>query len=294
LKLTGAYRHDDLDRLCTEIVDLNGGGDKDVEIDLSDLAGLEPAALAILLSTFGSLGPAAMDTFVPPRNADGLGLLQPESLCELLDGRVGDWHRHDISGQIVGVEVFHDRDGAERALQEIAAQLEELDSLSPTWVPSMHALAYELCDNVLRHSQASGGTIVFDIDRRLQRVVLALADRGIGIRTSLTRNPELVIDSDLTAIRSAIGAQVTGEPARGAGMGLFRADRVVDDHGGRLLIRSGTGSLELAPQSREGTTRTHLPGTLVVVTLDTERLLDYGRVECGLAGPAGLASWTGD
>lgn len=294
MKLTGAYGHDDLDRLCAEIVDLDGGDGDDTEIDLRELSGLEPAALAVLMSTFGSLGATATDTFMPPRNADGLGLLQPESLRELLDGRAGRWHRHDTSGRIIGVEVFHDQDGADRALREIAAQLDAFDSLSPTWVPSMHAIAYELCDNVLRHSQAGGGTIVFEIDRGLRRVVLALADGGVGIRTSLARNPELVIDSDLMAIRSAVGAQVTGEPARGAGMGLFRADRVVDDHGGALLIRSGKGSLELTPQSREGTTRTHLPGTLVVVTLDTGRPLDYGRVERGLAEPTGVASWTGD
>ncbi|MBS1676726.1 MAG: sensor histidine kinase [Actinobacteria bacterium] len=289
MRLSGAYGQGDLDALCAEIEAIRGGG-RPPTIDLGELSGLEPAALAVLMATFGSLDAGALNRFTPPANVDGLAVLQPQPLRQLLAARHGRWHRHEDGDPLTGIEVFRNLDGVYRTLKAIAAALREIDSLPPVWMRSMHALAFELTNNVLRHSDAPCGAVVIEIDESRDRVLFAIADGGVGIRAGLARNPELAVTDDLAAIRTAISAQTTGEPGRGAGMGLFMADRVLDDHRGSLLIRSGTGFWELTPQAESAGELGFLPGTLVVATLDTGRPLDYGQIEEELEDPRGLIS----
>ncbi|HEX8753328.1 MAG TPA: ATP-binding protein, partial [Solirubrobacterales bacterium] len=292
LKLRGAYTQTNLDTLCQELGRMregNGG-----HLDLSDLAALEPAALAVLLAALGPPREGALDGFVPPAETAGPACLQTEILRGLLQGDVGHWHQHPGGKTITGSEVFTDHDGIYRALKETAGRLGAIDPLPPIWMAAMHALGFELTNNVLRHSEASCGVVVVEIDPASGQLVLAIADSGVGIRRSLARNPDLVETGDLAAIRSAMAPQATGEPGRGAGMGLFLARKLVRDNGGTLLIRSGTASRELTPEPMDTSDRPGLQGTLVVASLKTNSPLDYGRIEQELLGPDGVSEAADD
>jgi anti-sigma regulatory factor (Ser/Thr protein kinase) len=293
LKLGGAYTQTNLDALCAAIEKLrHGDGFNGGRLDLEDLTTLEPAALAILLAALGPVEEDIFDGFVPPQDDASPACLQANVLRDLLRGETGHWHQHPEGETITGSEVFVDQDGIYRALKEIAARLDSIHSRPPVWMAALHALAFELANNVLRHAQASCGVAVVEIDPADDQLVLAIADSGIGIQRSLARNPDLIEAGDLAAIRSAMNAHATGEPARGAGMGLYLARNLVRDNGGGLLIRSGTASRELGPTVADSADLPSLQGTLVVATLGTNSPLDYGRIDQELLGPQGVTDFS--
>ena len=96
------------------------------------------------------------------------------------------------------------------------------------------------------------------------RLELAVADAGIGIRQSLRKNPKFVhIPNDRIAIRQALKERVSrfSSPLRGSG--LYQALSELDTKGRSLLIRSGSGCIEVTGQGRRrSSTRSRLVGVL--------------------------------
>jgi hypothetical protein len=133
----------------------------------------------------------------------------------------------------------------------------------------------ELALNAAQHAHSrigAYGLIQYYEFAEGRRFVCAVADGGIGIRSSLERNPDLVgrVPYDLSAIELALeqGISGTGSPTRG--MGLFFVADAMRKPGRHLIIHSGVAMLEIKDGSlRSWANRTLFPGTLACAFIPT-------------------------
>jgi len=281
--------HPNLATLCSRLEQARAaGGLGDSQLDLRDLGQWEPTTLAVLLASLLEAGDGKSE--IPSVQVEDVACLQPQTLRRLFEQGASHWEQEEGSGAIIGTTVFADQESIYTMLQEVASYAQPHLDLSSTWVASAHALGYELTTNVIRHSGAKRGIGIATVDPSRSRLSLAIADSGMGIRASLAQNPKFAMTEDLEAIIAAMGAAATGEPGKGAGMGLYLAHRVLRDNGGTFLVRSGTAHREV-----RGETEAHsdglaqLPGTLVSADIRTDRVLDYGRVDRELRAPQGIS-----
>lgn len=290
LKAGSADPHPNLASLCSKLEQARAaGGLGEVGLDLRDLRRWEPTTLAVLLASISDLGDDHLE--IPPVRAEGVTYLHPQILKGLMRDGISHWQEGAAgNGTMIGSAVFEDQESIYNMLQEVAGHLPLGLNLSPTWVASAHALGYELATNVIRHSGTRRGVGVVSVEPSRARLNLAIADTGVGIRASLAQNPKFATAEDLEAIIAAMGAAATGEPGKGAGMGLYLAHHVLQDNGGTFLVRSGTAYHELGEET-EGYSNglAHLQGTLVFADIRMDRSLDYGRVDRELREPQGIS-----
>jgi hypothetical protein len=126
----------------------------------------------------------------------------------------------------------------------------------------------ELCNNVVDHSDGEGVVLAqVGSDRRGGRyVALAVADDGIGIRSSLARRfPEAARWRDADAIGQALDG--LSSRSSGGGVGLRSVTAVVRRYLGRLSMRSGADRVYISanrlPRTLAGAS---FPGTLVGIS----------------------------
>ncbi|GAD61993.1 sensor histidine kinase [Aquipseudomonas alcaligenes] len=112
----------------------------------------------------------------------------------------------------------------------------------------------EIMRNVVEHSEASQIGICAQYWPTQHKVEVAIIDRGVGLRTTLSRNPHLDVSSDKSAINYALMPAVSGRAFKGSrtrqrgpwansGFGLYMTSRICRN-GGNFFIASGdTGML---------------------------------------------------
>lgn len=282
LTLSGNFDHPDLDSLCAELQGLpKWPPGEPARVDLRRLQSMEPTTLAVLLASLRGLHRRQicnpLEDLEPPQGEDGVECLHPRALNDLLIEGSGHWQEVEgDSPAILGCESFTGIRGVDKVMAGLYRQLTIHTDWTSSSLKSLGGMIFELSENVIQHSQATGGVAVLRICPAEQRIALAIADSGIGIRESLVRNPEFSdIGDDLTAITKAVGARTTGEPGTGGGMGLFLARCLVRSNGGSFMVRSGEASRE---ESEALSDSGHLPclhGTLVSVEARTDLPFDY-------------------
>jgi hypothetical protein len=130
----------------------------------------------------------------------------------------------------------------------------------------------EILRNVVEHSQSDQLWFAAQHWPSKKKVELVVADEGIGIRKSLSRNPHLTISDDSAAIDLALQPGVSGVAFRGArqrrqgewansGYGLFMTSRLCAS-GGSFILCSGEGAL-LLEQEQETRTDLEFNGTIL-------------------------------
>jgi len=131
----------------------------------------------------------------------------------------------------------------------------------------------ELALNAAQHSESAIGSLGFiqfyETDHG-NRFVCCVADGGIGIRSSLERNPEIrqQIFYDWDAIEFAIKERVSGTGSPYRGIGLFGIAEDMRRAGRQLIIHSGIGMLMTTEEVERSSTRTGLfPGTLAFASI---------------------------
>lgn len=131
----------------------------------------------------------------------------------------------------------------------------------------------ELALNAAQHSESPVGAfccVQFSEYERGARFNCAVADGGIGVRESLTRNPahRQRVSYDWDALEYAVRERVsgTGDPQRG--IGLYGVSEDVRRPNCSLLLHSGIGSLEISEELEMQARRTRLfPGTLAFLSI---------------------------
>jgi len=141
--------------------------------------------------------------------------------------------------------------------------------------PIVSEVFAELAMNAVQHAESpigAYGFIQFYSFEYGKRFVCGVCDGGIGIRSSLERNPELrpKIRYDWDALELAVKERVsgTGDPRRGIGLYGIAEDMKAPDR--QLMIHSGLSTLELGVRATNRARRTRLfPGTLAYVSIPT-------------------------
>lgn len=268
LVLGGDLPEDELDSLCAEL-----DCARPAAVDLSRLGALEPATLAILISTLRGLqreGACSLADIVPCATPGSC--LGAEGLEQLVGSEGSRWQRQ--GSRLLGWQTFASGQAALAAAVSVGLGLRHHSGWSIQSSAAMAGLAFELGENVRQHSDCPEGALALQTDPEGDRVTMAIADAGIGIRASLERNPKYdELDDDLDAIEAAVRAGETGEPGTGGGMGLYLTRAMVRGNGGRVLVRSGEAGWEEREERRRRRELQPLRGTLIGIEARTDRPL---------------------
>lgn len=134
----------------------------------------------------------------------------------------------------------------------------------------------ELGINAVQHAEspidAHGMVQFYNNPQHGKQFSCVVADGGIGIRESLSKNPAIDPPSyDWTAIERALDENVsgTGSPSRGMGLfGIADATRKFPNRG--LIIHSGVGMLMLGADGPSQRTLVRFPGTLAAARISAQ------------------------
>jgi hypothetical protein len=163
----------------------------------------------------------------------------------------------------------------------------------PSQENTLLALEYclsEIMDNVLRHSRDQAGFFMYSLQRDDQRVAVAIADQGIGIKRSFLDTlyrPWSASD----AITLAMKKGVTYSP-EGAGNGLWTTTEIITKNTGRLTNTSGGGAIyynkslgRVETYDDAPTIDPDWPGTNLDFQLDFDNAVDFASLWGELPSP---------
>lgn len=170
--------------------------------------------------------------------------------------------------------------------EEIESQSERLAEIlsSETSGPLFETLSYsirEIIRNVSEHSQSNMVGICAQLKKN--HVEVAIVDRGIGIRTAISKNPHIDASTDKKALNFALMPAVSGTAFKGSrikkrghwansGFGLYMTNRICRN-GGNFFIASGdTGMLLTSKGEGKRYFPCNLHGTAVRLTIRTAKL----------------------
>jgi hypothetical protein len=154
-------------------------------------------------------------------------------------------------------------------------------------VPAVDTLTYslrEIVRNVIEHSKSPTYTISAQYWPSTQLAELAFSDDGCGIASSLRENPNLRIETDLTALKLAVLPGISSKAWRRAnrsdvwansGYGLFMTQRLCALGGQVTLLSGNNGIVVIDDEMQE--LETYVPGTIVVLRLNAGAISDLSR-----------------
>jgi len=130
----------------------------------------------------------------------------------------------------------------------------------------------EVCQNILEHSENTGfvGIQKYYFQKKEKNVVkIAVMDRGIGFKESLSERVSIAQDVD--AIEKALVHGLSRHRDEGRGHGLASVRRFVRKWNGKISIRSGKGKFSIIPDWAWGRERernlTQFPGAQINIML---------------------------
>ena len=142
----------------------------------------------------------------------------------------------------------------------------------------------EIMRNVLEHAEVDSFGICAQYWPTKGRAEVAIVDRGIGLRKSLSPNPHIDVSTDKHAVNYALMPAVSGKAFKGArkiakrgpwtnsGFGLYMTSRICRK-GGNFFISSGnTGMLLTSSKESKRYIDTNLTGTAVRLIIRTEHI----------------------
>lgn len=135
----------------------------------------------------------------------------------------------------------------------------------------------EMMRNIVEHSSSDMLAYCAQYWPRKQQVEVAILDKGVGVRETISRNPHLEINSDLDALTLALVPGVSGKVYDGvprnlydvwenSGFGLYLTSRLCGD-GGSFFICSGKAGLLLSDGQKK-TYSTNFDGTAVRLNIN--------------------------
>lgn len=287
VELRGSY---DLDRLERAIQDamplLEVDGPVRVRLDLSGAVFLGPTTVALLEAGI--------------RRIEEAGHLRPGGSIVLPKNRLTEryLHRMDFFRGLATVadppEDFERRSpvgfrpcqqfetekqfpGVSRALTDALVERCKVDEVAKA---AILICLNELTENVIHHADSDlGGFAACQTALKKKRFEVGIVDLGVGIRQSLSKNPEYAdIENDVDAIETALEPRVTATPDRNSGIGLSITKLLLRENEGQLIVRSGTGLVVGGAEARAETRPVELPGTIVAMRARTDQPLDIGKI----------------
>lgn len=208
--------------------------------------------------------------------------------------------QHEESGRFVALRTI--KTGGE--LAELLASIVTLLHLSsnPQDAKAVLYIISEMVRNVLEHSESQDGAVVaaqYYGGARTERryVSIGVADTGVGIRKTLSRNYTLASHGE--ALLKAIQPGVTGAvPGRygavdNAGQGLAMTRRMAGATNGYFALASGSALFRTSLAKRQPADRKliktigYYPGTVVCIEIELKEDSDFSSVLATARGAFG-------
>ena len=172
---------------------------------------------------------------------------------------------------------FHDEEEIPGIIERISEILENRGYRLRERVAICSVLS-EVCANAAEHGASSFGAyaavqaynhIVSGPRRQGEEVLVAIADGGVGVRQTLSRNPKYAehTTTDNDALRHALAMGVSGTGELGRGGGLALVAQISGRSGGSLSLRSGAGRITAYEDRKNSRNVPEFPGTFVRVSL---------------------------
>lgn len=286
VRLAGAYRIQWIDRLLRDLQSLIHLREPAVvAVDLSGLVAVSPSALALLVAVLKRCQEDQVfctgSTLTLPNSPPVRNYLMRMELVSLVvrDPNAPTVAHHPAVG-FRPCREFVDAAGSQAVGRDLTDALSERCTVSDLARAAIRICLDELAENVIHHAASPlGGFAAAQGWPRTQQFEIAIVDVGVGIRRSLTANPEWAdISDDVTAISTALEPRVTATPERNAGIGLYITRLLLRENGGTLVVRSGSGAVYSGVDERAEVTAVSFPGTLVALRARTDRPLDLGPI----------------
>lgn len=290
VKLSGLYKLERIEALIEELMPVMLlDRRRRVVFDFGGLVGVCPTALALLTAVATDAAArevfANSTQFIPPRSTAVRNyLIRMDFLRVLVGSKYEDLFREPfVRRDDVGFRPCSEFTTAEEAVETArsltAAVIETMDTETTAKLAVNIALG-ELTDNVLNHADTDmGGFAAAQAWTKKDKLEIGIVDLGIGIRASLTKNPEYAdTPDDVAAINTALQPHVSSTPERNSGIGLFVTRLLLRENGGLLLVRSGGGAVYAGVEEGSEIRDVAFPGTLVALQARTDRPLDINRV----------------
>lgn len=263
-----------VDRLCAG-VDLNV---RKPTLDLSNVSFVEPSGLVYLgmfLRHFNSLG--KFFNIVTPKTYAVTQYLNSQRF----------WERYNIStepdmqslqrhGRFTSLRDIIDIENDPWIADRVGCTVTEILRRNSVKV-NVHLVTevvIELVDNFSRHSGQQLAACAMQLYPNTGKLHFAIGDCGVGIRSSLSKNPRYEGLSSAThyeAATKALEDGVTGSSEGGTGFGTVRED--VLELGGTMFLCTGDGWVCIGADQKSvqsGTMRYDLPGVQVEVVIPLE------------------------
>lgn len=302
IRLSGAYRvNSRLDKLVEALSPLiTARRARRVHVDTTDLVNVGPTALALIaavLKDADSRGVIARgSSLTPPKAKPVRHYLQRMDLFKLVVGEEEYkgfpepfTRRRPVSFR--PVSEFTTADHAHEIARDLTDAVVATCDTDQVARAAIRICLEELAENVIHHADAPmGGFAAAQGWKKNSTIEIGIVDLGIGVRASLTKNPQYAdIADDVTAIETALRPRVSSTPDRNAGIGLFVTKRLLRGNGGVLVVRSGRGAVYSGVQDARDVRAVAFPGTLVALRARTDRPLNINAVyrELEDAHPAG-------
>ena len=281
--MSGVLTLGSLDPAFTAAAELEG---EPVVLDLRSVEFVEPAGLC---------GLAALLEFLIPRNGEvGLALsgrnvpayLERMDFFRVFGERVRtnvdvaalEERRRGNPGTLQELVNFHSEEEIPGIINRISEILENKEYRLRERAAICATLS-EICANAVEHGHSPFGAyaavqayqhiVSGGRSSRGEEVIVAIADGGVGVRDTLSRNPKYAehTASDNDALRHALKMGVSGTGEIGRGGGLAVVGQISTRAGGSLSLRSGAGRITYYGDRTNSRNVPPFPGTFVRVSL---------------------------
>jgi anti-sigma regulatory factor (Ser/Thr protein kinase) len=165
--------------------------------------------------------------------------------------------------------------------RDLVAAVEDHHDIDSSTKASLKTCVNEVIENVFYHAKSGVDALVaVQVYEKKNITELVIADTGRGIRAALSERPEYARQAtgDCAAIRLAIRKNVTTTADPKRGIGLWVASELVRRNGGRMLILSHDGGVDITEHGVEDVEAHFWPGTLVVLEFRMDRPITVAEV----------------
>ncbi len=262
-----------------------------VSLDLREVEFVEPAGICGLAALLEYLLPRSEEVEVLLPSRDVPAYLERMNFFRLFGDRVRtntdvaaleERQRHN-PGTLQELVNFHTEEEIPGIINRISEILENQGYRLRERVAICSVLS-EICANAAEHGASSFGAYAAvqayhhivsgrhgarSEERRGEEVLVAIADGGVGVRETLSRNPALAehTTTDNDALRHALMMGVSGTGEIGRGGGLTLVAQISGRSGGSLSLRSGAGRVTAYENRKNSRNVPEFPGTFVRVSL---------------------------
>ncbi len=145
-----------------------------------------------------------------------------------------------------------DQDSAHKLTSWIVDAIQRETQFAKGFDEALSWCMYEIMDNVANHSEAQAGFIEVQLQKKSHRLVICIADAGVGIRKTISQKRGLdAPQTDEDAITLAMRYKTTRDPSLFQGNGLWGLQQIVQKAEGNLTISSGSGQVKIDGASSE-------------------------------------------